>query len=89
MRPPRSHTSAYLIPQVDSDEDSWAWIRANRDALFELTLNEWYTDESMWPSDRSWESFQDWFHIEFVDLVWDLVAETLTSDPEAPEHQLN
>lgn len=89
MRPPRSHTSAYLIPQLDSDEDSWAWIRANRDALFELTLNEWYTDESMWPSDRSWESFQDWFHIEFVDLVWDLVAETLTSDPEAPEHQLN
>jgi len=85
----RAFTAAYLIPQFESDEDSREWIRHNATSLFEFTLNEWYTDESMWPKARNWITFQEWFRIEFIDLVWDLVDEPLTSDPEAPEHQLD
>jgi hypothetical protein len=84
-----SRPIAYLIPQLDGDDESWDWVRMNCGFLFEFACNEWYTTESLWPARRDWAAFQEWFGIEFIELVWDLVDEPLTSDPEAPEHQLD
>jgi hypothetical protein len=81
--------STYLIPEFHTEDESWDWIRSNSNLLFELALNEWDADESGWPAERDWTALSEWFQVEFVDLVWDLVDEPLTSDPEDPEHQLN
>ena len=54
-----------------------------------MALSEWDTDEAAWPAVRDWAMLSEWFQFEFVDLVWDLVDEPLTSDPEAPEHQMD
>ena len=84
-----AQASTYLIPEFQTEDESWDWIRSNSSLLFDLALNEWDADESEWPTVRDWPALSDWFQVEFVDLVWDLVDEPLTSDPDAPEHQLN
>jgi hypothetical protein len=81
--------STYLIPEFESEDESWEWIQGNATLLFELALEEWDVDEAEWPEDRGWVALSEWFEIEFVEIVWDLVDEPLTSNPEAPEHQLN
>ena len=90
--PPRdelTQSSTYLIPEFQSEQESWDWIQANSSLLFEIALNEWDGDESTWPTVRDWVTLNEWFQVEFVDLVWDLVDEPLTSDPEAPEHLMD
>ena len=81
--------STYLIPEYESEEESWNWIQANSSLLFEVALSEWDSDETAWPAVRDWATLGEWFQVEFVELVWDLVDEPLTSDPEAPEHQMD
>jgi hypothetical protein len=84
----RSHVNGYLIPELDGEQESWDWIRRNARELFEFELSEWYTDESLWPKRRTWTSLQEWFDVEFIEMVWDMVDTVLTSDPTDPEHQL-
>ena len=43
----RESVSAFLIPDFDMTADSHAWIRENFELLFEIQLNEWYTDPAM------------------------------------------
>jgi hypothetical protein len=76
----RSTSSAFLIPEYELTDDSWEWIEENCSTFFALELIDWYTDEQLWPQDRSWKVFQEWFEIEFIYVVWDLVDETLSSE---------
>jgi hypothetical protein len=77
----RNSLTGYLIPEFEFEEDSWHWIRQNCAMLFELKLQDWYIDETVWPADRSWPVFTAWFEVEFVDVTWDLVDDVLSSEP--------
>ena len=65
--------STYLVPEFDTPNDlraviAWCW-----DVVFDQELYSWFTDENLWPIDRTEEMFRDWFDIEFHSLVFDLV----------------
>ena len=45
--------------------------------FFEHSLNEWFTDETMWPKNRTRKMFHEWFDIEFHSMVWDMEEEPL------------
>jgi len=77
----RESVSAFLIPDFDMTADSHAWIRENFELLFEIQLNEWYTDPAMWPSERDWETYREWFDVELIEVAWDLIDAPLSSDP--------
>ena len=81
----RESVSAFLIPDFDLEEESRAWIREACATIFEIQLNDWYTDPSMWPTGRDWETFIAWFDIEFIDIAWDLIDAPLSSDPPMVE----
>lgn len=55
--------------------------------MFEYELNSWHMVEANWPP-RTWEIFQEWFHIEVHEVVEDAgdgpVGEDDGSEPEAP-----
>ncbi|HET7274149.1 MAG TPA: hypothetical protein VFI91_03170 [Longimicrobiaceae bacterium] len=74
---------AFLIPQFDMTRDYYTWIRKNFDLMFEIALDSWYTEPSLWPEQRDWETFNRWFDVELVEMAWDLADEPLTS--EAPQ----
>jgi hypothetical protein len=50
-------TSAYLIPQIDLDPDSW--LASNFKTIFEIELNDWCVDPSLWPKDLSFKESSD------------------------------
>jgi hypothetical protein len=77
-------TEALMIPAFDLTEDAWAWIEENADILFEVALESWYTDPDLWPDRRDFAALREWFEVELVDVVWDVVDAPLTSDPEVP-----
>ncbi len=37
--------------------------------VLENDLNGWYTDESLWPENRTWEIFHQWFNIK-IDSIF-------------------
>jgi hypothetical protein len=76
----RGTSTAFLIPEYDSPDDSWEWIRENCSVFFELELADWSEDEAAWPQDRGWDVFLEWFDLELIDTTWDLVDEPLSSD---------
>ena len=49
--------TAYLIPEQDADAKSW--LRRNFKTIFEIELDGWCTDPSLWPKDRSIEPTPD------------------------------
>jgi hypothetical protein len=71
--------TGYLIPEADSEEEAWAWLEAEWATLFEMELEGWVIDPALWPEGRSWTLFREWFEVELVDLVWDLVDAPLSS----------
>jgi hypothetical protein len=41
--------------------------------IFEFELFAWYTPEELWPKNRTWKMFQEWFEVEINSEVFDLV----------------
>jgi hypothetical protein len=65
--------TTYLVPEFDSADDEPAVIAWCWDVVFEQELFSWFTDESLWPANRTQDMFMEWFEIEFNTLVFDLV----------------
>ena len=63
-------TSAYLMPQIDLDPDSW--LAQNFRTIFEIELSDWCVDPTLWPKDRSFKSFKEFFSVRFCSIVIDM-----------------
>jgi hypothetical protein len=62
----------YLIPSFVTDDDAWDLLEDLWDEIFESELWAWHTEPNDWPKNRTFEMFQEWFHIEFHSVVEDL-----------------
>ena len=56
------------------------WLKHNFAALFEAELEGWYTDEGLWPKNRTLKLFREWFDIECHTVIEDTVEEELYDD---------
>lgn len=63
----------YLIPPYENPDEARTCVKKIYEQLFEFVLFGWYTDEELWPENRTWEMFQEWFKIEINSEVFDLV----------------
>lgn len=63
-------STAYLIPEQEAEPD--AWLRWNFKTIFEIELDGWCTDSSLWPTDRSFKAFKKFFRVHFCSNVIDL-----------------
>jgi len=62
--------TAYLIPEQDADAKSW--LRRNFKTIFEIELDGWCADPSLWPKDRSMKTFRKFFRVHYCSSVIDL-----------------
>jgi hypothetical protein len=76
----KEENNIYLIREMGSNEDIKKWIKKNFDNLFVNELNDWYTDESGWPTNRTYKMFCDWFDVEVHSMVLDLEEFPVTKD---------
>lgn len=67
--------TVYLISDRAGDDPATfhRWLRRNYLALFENEVGDWYTDPALWPVDRSFKVFQEWFEAELHTVVVDTV----------------
>jgi len=54
-------------------------------AIFEAMLEGWVTDESLWPTNRTQQMFQEWFEIQMSSMVQDLDCYTPLGADLTPE----
>jgi hypothetical protein len=65
-------TSAFLV----SDEgEPKAQVKRNYRMIFDEKLLGWCRLPGLWPKDRSWAAFLQWFEVEIVRDVFDLCDE--------------
>ena len=58
------------------------WLKKNYRTIFEIELNDWYTDPSLWPQKRDLRTFRKWFSIECNSVVYDLGRGGIYDDEE-------
>ncbi|MDB4285621.1 hypothetical protein N9903_01810 [bacterium] len=68
-------TVAYMLHDKSMEGEKEKIIKDNYRTLFESELNHWFTDEESWPKKRDRKKFNEWFHVEFHGIVYDLSDE--------------
>ena len=77
-----SDPTAYLTLEFEGDDDLREFLAQNHSMLFEHELVEWTQDEEEWPVKRDFDTFQDWFEVEFHSMVLDLLEEEIEAEAE-------
>lgn len=77
---PDDEPSVYLIPDVDSIAEAWAFLERLYDGIFRVELHGWHTDERAWPRDRTFAMFQEWFDVDIASSIEDLVGGPFVDD---------
>lgn len=62
--------SAYLVEYEDEPERS---LKRHWDWIFQESLNSWCRLPKKWPRKRTYHMFREWFEVQILDLVYDLV----------------
>jgi hypothetical protein len=70
----------YLVPDYEDPEDAEKVLKKIYDDIFCNELAGWYTDEEIWPKDRSLKMFKQWFDVEHFDLVEDVGRGPIEND---------
>src|SRR5262245_51474758 len=78
----RAHTygSAFLLPELELEEDVQEWIEDNATWLFELQLAAWTEDESIWPPTRDLKTFREWFRVDIHSTVVDMADDDIEGE---------
>ncbi|HEY5573973.1 MAG TPA: hypothetical protein VIK64_13210 [Anaerolineales bacterium] len=76
----REMTNAYLLPDLEDDEERASFIRFRAKKLFEHELEAWCTDPGKWPTVRSYKAFLAWSRIEVSDMVFDLAGDPIVRE---------
>jgi hypothetical protein len=68
----RPYGSAFLLPELELEEDVEEWLEENAAWIFEFQLSAWTEDESTWPETRDVRTFREWFRIDIHSVVIDV-----------------
>ncbi len=71
----------FLGPDCDTIADVHTFVLKNFDYFFEHYLEQWCTDESLWPQRRTRKLFRAWFDVRIHSMVEDVVDAPLELDP--------
>jgi hypothetical protein len=71
------NNSAYLIPEEYDELNYENFLKNNFNYIFEEELNAWMTDPDVWPQNRDFKTFGDWFDTLACDTVIDLSNEPI------------
>lgn len=70
----------YLLAIKENDKETENWIKENFNRIFIKELEEWYLDESIWPQNRTYTMFREWFDVSFYSMVYDLEDSPVEKD---------
>ncbi len=62
----------YLIREMASNNDIEKWLKKNFETIFAKELEDWDEDENVWPKNRTYKMFCQWFSVEMHSMLYDL-----------------
>ena len=74
--------TVYLIPQFDDQRGFERILKKIWPEIFECELEDWYTDETLWPPNRTYAMFKKWFRVEYHTVIEDLCGLPLEVDEQ-------
>ena len=69
--------NVYLLPEFEMLSDFEEYIKANYKQFFLTELNEFYTDEALYPKDIAYEQFRNYFDVIWSGMLIDTLDEPL------------
>lgn len=72
--------SAFLLPELELEEDVQEWVEENAGWLFEFQLSAWTEDESTWPATRDLKTFREWFRVDIHNVVVDVADDEIEGE---------
>ena len=72
----------YLIQEYDNDAHLEEIVESIHYQIFEEELDSWNKDRELWPDNRDYETFKQWFEVVPHSVVFDMLEE----DIEGKEH---
>lgn len=79
----------YLAPHDGLEPNLAKLLDEFWEDVFEAELSAWMEDETTWPQPRNRQMFDEWFDVELVDAVVDLVPEEPLSEAEVEEADID
>lgn len=70
----------YLIEELESDEEYDEIIKDIYADIFEIELASWVTDKALWPKNRDYKTFKQWFMVEPHSTVFDMLDEAIEEE---------
>jgi hypothetical protein len=70
---------AFLIHD-SACEDIEDWLKQYYRQLFEVILEHWYVDDTLWPQAIKLDLFKAWCEVEVHGMIFDLVDDPLADD---------
>jgi hypothetical protein len=67
--------NVYLIPEFEDLDEAEAHLEEIYDEIFTNELAEWHEDRKIWPQDRTFEMFLEWFDVVYDVAVFDTVGD--------------
>jgi len=78
----QEENTLYLLPEFGDAKEMWQIIEGCYEDIFANELYSWYTDEDLWPENRSFELFKEWFDIKAHSMIYDLVDDEIVKEEE-------
>ncbi|HBI13913.1 MAG TPA: hypothetical protein DDY20_00030 [Desulfobulbaceae bacterium] len=79
MEEANQDSTVYLIDE-EVAENLEEWIAMNYQTLFDIELEGWSMDESLWPQNRDIDLFNQWFTVECHTVLLDTGIEPIFDD---------
>jgi len=76
----RPYGSAFLLPELELEEDLQEWLEENASWIFEFQLSAWTDDETSWPAKRDLRTFRDWFRVDIHSVVVDVAEDEIEGE---------
>jgi len=77
LDPSEIHSTALLIPDKYDENNFETFIKKKYILIFEHELESWMADPAVWPKDRTYKRFKEWFEVRVSDTVIDLGGEPI------------
>jgi len=87
--PPLTGATVYLIPEVEDDAGLEELLSEIWPEIFERELEGWYTDETLWPRQRTYALFKQWCAVEVHSVIEDLCGYPLEDDELEEDDELD
>ncbi len=76
----QSDCVSILLPEFDHREEVTGYIEDMYRGFFEMELDAWCQDKSLWPKTRNLDVFRQWFDVEVHSMVMDILPEDIEKE---------